>query len=123
MILGDMLTVFWRYLIAFPCVKSANKEAHFSYLEIVNLSLAFFNLLPLPNLDGESLLDCFGTVLESRRRSDMEALEFDLNDDDLSERHGPKRFARLISGIVKTGTILVVIVFVSLSAWTVIVIR
>jgi membrane-associated protease RseP (regulator of RpoE activity) len=97
-------------------------------MEIANMSLALLNLLPLPHLDGEAFLHALEPVFKMRSREDLEAMNFELQDDDDPQSLTVRRSTssspfRLFFGGVKMGTALMVLVFVSLSAWMMIVMR
>ena len=100
--LPSLLDIFWQYVLGQSRFAIQSSSLFIRYLTMATLSLHFFNLLPLPHLDGTELLQTILDFLFDRKQEpfvyDLEALETaDAPEITRTRRRWKERLGKIIS--------------------------
>ena len=100
--LPSLLDIFWQYVLGQSRFAIQSSSLFIRYLTMATLSLHFFNLLPLPHLDGTELLQTILDFLFDRKQEpfvyDLEALETaDAPETTRTRRRWKERLGKIIS--------------------------
>ena len=100
--LPSLLDIFWQCVLVQLSVRDSVIFTFIRYLTMATLSLYFFNLLPLPHLDGTELLLTILDFLFDRKQEpfvyDVEALEItDAPEATRTRRRWKQRLGKIIS--------------------------